>query len=115
MVERDKYSELTLEEALGLFFKEQYAKSIIVIAYYAEKKDVRASATLGLAFQLGLGVPIDLDQANYYLTQAANLGSGEAAHNLGTLYATKPDMDQQKAREWFIRAKEFGFNPGNDQ
>lgn len=115
MVVGDDNLKPTLNEALELFFNGQYEKAIATLEHYANQKDVQALAKLGLAYQLGLGVPIDFDKAIYYLNQAANQGSGESAHNLGTLYANKSGTELKKAREWFVRAKELGFNPSNDE
>lgn len=114
MVVESKSLNLTLEEALGLFVLEKYERCIDVIKYYSEQGDARAEAKLGLAFQLGLGVAIDFNKAVKYLTKAANQGSGEAAHNLGTLYTTMPENDIEKAKYWFNEARSLGFNPGTD-
>jgi len=115
MVEEDRYSCMALEDAIDLFVQGQYNKSIGVIKYHSDKNNAQALAKLGLAFQLGFGVPINIEKAIHYLTKAANLGSGEAAHNLGTLYATQPKMNSDQAKEWFIKAKELGFDPSNGE
>ncbi len=64
---------------------------------------------------LGQGTVRDVFEAQMLLKQAAERGSGIAAHNLGTLYMTcEPDMptNPDESRKWFKLAGQLGFAPG---
>lgn len=52
----------------------------------AEQGDASAQNTLGVIYELGLGVPQDFGQAGGWFRQAAEQGEAEAQHNLGLLY-----------------------------
>jgi len=110
-MEDNEQPELTLDTTINLFLEEKYASCIGSLEYYADQQNANACSKFGLAFQLGLGVPINFDKAIYYLSKAIDLGSGEAAHNLATLYATMPEKDVEKSKSWFAKAKELGFDP----
>ena len=113
-MEDNRKSELVLNDALDLFVQEEYEICLNAIKRYADENSPEACSKLGLAFQLGLGVSIDFDKAIYYLTKAADLSSGEAAHNLATLYATMPEKNIEKARHWFKQARKLGFDPSTE-
>jgi TPR repeat protein len=54
----------------------------------------------------------DMASAEKLLLQAAQAGSGLAAHNLGTLYAVGGpgiEQSQEKSRHWFEIALASGF------
>lgn len=101
-----------IEDALDLLEKGRYEDAFAMLLPYAEQGDIRAQASVGFLYQTGLGVKRDIATAIKWLEEAAKQGSGEAAHNMGTLYLTcEPDLlvDKTKSRYWFERAKEMGF------
>ena len=79
----------------------------------ADNGNVHALSRAGIAYQLGLGVDLNVDKAIHYLSKASDLGSGEAAHNLATLYAVHSE-NKEKAQKFYSLARERGFQPGVD-
>lgn len=106
-----------LEMALKLLEAEDYESSFRLLLPLAHKDMVRAQESVGLMYQIGLGVDRNVDEAFRWLQRAANAGSGVAAHNLGTLYQTcEPErpIDKGQSEHWFERARNLGFNPGDE-
>lgn len=104
-----------LSDALNLFSEDDYDNCIESIQYYANQGNTDACSCLGLAYQLGLGLDIDIEKAFYYFHKAAEAGSGRAAHNLATLHATVPTPDIESSRFWFNKARELGFDPSTEK
>jgi TPR repeat protein len=76
----------------------------------AERQDPRAMYALGEAFDEGLGVPSDPQQAYDWYVRAAARGHAEAMNRLGTLYAEGRGVacDYVAALAWYQRAAERG-------
>lgn len=76
----------------------------------AEKGDNEAQFLLGSAYQEGLGVDADVEQAKKWLTRAADAGHITALNNLGSMVLQgqgfEPDL--KKARELYSRAAAKG-------
>ena len=104
---------IDIEQAISLFNNEHYDSCIDTIKEYADKGHIGALECMGLAYQLGLSVEIDIDKAKSCLIRAAKQGSGCAAHNLGTLYITHTD-EKEKSRYWYDYARSLGFQPGTE-
>lgn len=101
-----------IEDALALLSKDRYEEAFAALLPHAERGDMRAQAAVGFLFQTGLGVKRNVAAAIKWLEAAALQGSGEAAHNIATLYLTcEPDLpaDKAKSRYWYNRARELGF------
>ena len=95
-----------------------YGKALRLLRPLAEAGNPKAQGSLGVLFQLGLGVQRDLAEALKWLRKAAGQGDGLAAHNIGTIYLTgAPEIpnDEAKSEEWFRRARELGFEPGRSE
>lgn len=106
--------EQTLEEALKLLDLGNHEAAFGALMPLARQGIVRAQENIGVMYQLGLGVDRNVAAALGWLKQAAEAGSGVAAHNLGTLYQTcEPErpIDSTQSKYWFNRARELGFNP----
>lgn len=102
----------TVEFGLELLSKDRHEEAFAILFPHAVNGDVCAQATVGLLYQTGMGVKRDVKTAIQWLEAAAKQSSGEAAHNLGTVYLTcEPDLssDSAKSRYWFRKAKELGF------
>jgi len=100
-----------IDKAFDLFESEQYEKAIDLIRPFAERRNAKALGMLGSAYHIGLGVELDGPLAVEYLQQAAELGDGASAHNLGTIYVTGlPGVksDAQKAKHFYNLAKDLG-------
>ena len=98
--------------------QENYSAAYSALLPCAEASILEAEASVGLLYMLGLGTTRDLNRAIKYLTNAANKGSGSAAHNLGTLYMTgEPDipLNPEESWKWFKLAADLGFKPGSDR
>lgn len=108
----------SVEKGLKLLSEENYEDALDILFPYAESGDLEAQAVVGLLYHLGLGIERDVNLAITWLEKAAKQGSGDAAHNLGTLYLTcevdRP-IDKEKSKYWFNRAKKLGFKVSDDR
>jgi uncharacterized protein len=75
----------TFDEALALFDDGNYVEALPIAQDFASKDDVRAMMMLGRMLQKGLGVEVDLTQAQYWFSKAANKGNADAQLALGLL------------------------------
>lgn len=67
---------------------------------------------LGVYYQYGLGVEIDLDRAYSYLIEAFNLGYKVASVSLGMLIIYNDDHFNEDASKWFSIAVKEGLSGG---
>ncbi len=77
----------------------------------AEAGDQRAQFVLGLAYEYGEGVDLDLAQAAHWYELSAQQGFPPAETNLGLLFYEGRGREQsfEEAATWFERAAESGF------
>jgi len=104
-----------LETAARLYAELEYESAFQILLPLAQGGFVRAQEMVGTMYQIGLGIPKDIDAAFRWLEAAAEAGSGVAAHNLGTLWQTcEPERrsDVEKSLYWFEVARSRGFAPG---
>lgn len=104
---------MNLKSAIDKFNREEYIDCISVIKKYADDGVPEAEAYLGLAYQFGLAVEIDIAKAIVLMEKAANSGLGLAAHNLATLYVTHTDRPEM-GRVWYKKAQALGFKVSTD-
>jgi len=91
--------------------KQDYAEAVKWYRRAAERGFAQAQYNLGLAYELGHGVPAaERDAFKYYL-QAAEQGFGPAQYNVGNMYATGRGIGQDlfEANLWFKQAAEKGI------
>lgn len=84
----------------------------------AEIGHLKATAYLAELYLRGEGVPQDLDHGIQLLVRAANLGSSQAAYNLGALYRAGHYgiiKDDYTSKRFFRLAKELGCELPVDQ
>jgi len=76
----------------------------------AEMGDADAQFNLGLSYQYGTGVAIDLPKAIKWYTLAAEAGFAAAQCNLGTCFSNGDGVavDKREAVKWYTRAAEAG-------
>lgn len=101
-----------LEHGLNLLATEREIEAFEILMPLAQEGILKAQAAIGLMYYLGQGVSRQLGEAVKWLQLAAEQGSGEAAHNLGSLYlGCEPYMpkDEVESKKWYQRAKELGF------
>lgn len=71
----------------------------------AEQNSVEAQSLLGAVYQL----QGNFELAISWLRKAAEAGNGCAAHNLGVVYLTSPERNQEEAQKWLQLAYDLGF------
>src|SRR5262245_57484853 len=78
------------------------------IRAHAEKGEVEAQNTLGLAYRNGRGVPQDYALAAEWFQKAADKGNAAAQRNLGMLYVDGLGVKQDTAEavKWLTKAAE---------
>lgn len=106
-----------LETGKDAFAREDYRLALVLLLPCAEAGITEAEAAVGSIYMLGLGTPRDAEKAIIFLTRAAEKGSGNAAHNLGTLYLTgEPDIPRnpEESRKWYRKAHDLGFIVTNE-
>jgi uncharacterized protein len=101
-----------LDALLQAFEQQDYAIAHPLALRLAETGDVTAQEIMGNIYQLGLCGEWDYAKARAWYEKAIALGSGLAANNLATIYSMGDRVvavDQAKARELRIMARELGF------
>ncbi|MCW2387193.1 hypothetical protein M2333_000239 [Sphingobium sp. B11D3B] len=83
----------------------QVTKPISALLKSAEQGDIVAQRRLGQAFELGQGVPMDIDAAELWYGKAASSGDVDAMGNYGRLLFAK---NQTTGIPWLIKAAERG-------
>jgi TPR repeat protein len=100
--------------ALDAFDASNYEQALSLMLPIAEAGDIEIMCNVGTIYQLGLGVPRNLEKAVYWLEKAALQGNALAAHNLGTLYMTcLPDwpQDPELSEKWRALSRKLGGMP----
>jgi uncharacterized protein len=101
-----------LDALLQAFKQQNYVRAAQLALPLAESGDVTAQEIMGNIYQLGLCGEWDYAKARAWYEKAIALGSGLAANNLATIYSMGDRVvavDQAKARELRIMARELGF------
>ena len=76
--------------------------------------DRNAQNDLGVCYQYGMGVPLNLDKAFYWVSKAADAGLPVAMYNLGQLYheGIGCSKDDCKAFFWWRNSANAGYEMG---
>jgi TPR repeat protein len=92
------------------------AQDITAITNAAANGDANAQIILGLAYELGQGVPQDYVQAVAWWRKAADQGNADAQHYLGAAYVTGQGVpeDDAQAVVWWRKAAEGGNAEAQD-
>ncbi len=100
----------SFEEAIALYQDGNYIEAKKIADNWAEKQDPRAYVMLGTMFQKGLGLEVDLKQAQVWYQKGAEKGDTESELALGMLYLTgtaqKPDPVE--GAPWLQKAADAG-------
>ncbi len=100
----------SFEEAISLFLDGNYVDAKPVAELYAEKADPRAYVMLGTMFQKGLGVEVDLKQAQIWFQKGADVADPDSELGLAMLLLTgtgqKPNVID--GAPWLQKAAEAG-------
>jgi len=88
-----------LAEAAGAFLK------------CSDMGNIRCTASLGMMYDQGNGVPLDRTRAVWYLTRGANGGNRGAQFQLGVYWEEGEVLPQdiKKAMEWYMKSAQQGF------
>lgn len=88
----------------------QQAGGVRMLRELAKGSEVRAMHALGVAFQEGLGVPVDPAEAGRWYRAAADAGHAPSARNLGILYQVGLGLpkDAAEAARRYASAAEAG-------
>ena len=100
----------SFEEAIAQFQDGNYADAKSIAESFAEKADPRAFVMLGTIFQKGLGVEIDLKQAQIWFQKGAEKADADSEFALAMLLLTgtgqKPNVID--GAPWLQKAAEAG-------
>ena len=110
------FSEIA--EASEAYSKEKYEEALAILQPLVDIQVSEALSLLGIMYQIGDGLPRNLQKAVTLLTQACELGDGTAAHNLGTIYAMGEEdieKDFDKSRMYYRKARELGAQHAPDE
>jgi uncharacterized protein len=75
-----------LEAGKRAYEQRDYTTALRELKLLAEQGNAKAQALLGLMYNLGRGVPLDVDQARKWFKAAADQGNAEGQCRLGSLY-----------------------------
>ena len=77
-----------LKAAMDAIDRQDYEEALRQLRPLAESGNAKAQSSLGVLYQLGMGINRDLQEAIKWFKLAVDQGEGIAAHNLGTIYLT---------------------------
>ncbi len=98
----------TFEQGFKFAEKQDYANAIKIWRPLAEQGNALAQSNLGVLFENGWGVDIDLAQAVHWYQKAAEQGQADAQHNLASMYQQGHGVEQDlnKAGALYLQAAE---------
>ncbi|KAF7989696.1 hypothetical protein HCN44_008370 [Aphidius gifuensis] len=106
-------SELELQIGVKALGEKQYKKAIEHFTTGAKLSSPGSMFNLGLCYQLGLGIPSDINKAAKFYKEAAKRGHADAMYNLGVFYAQgRGGLVKNKniARDLFTKAANLGHH-----
>ncbi len=79
----------------------------------AQSGDIDAQRNVGLLYQTGRGVPLDLGVAFYWFRLSAEAGNASSANSVAMMYLTGEGLpsDYVAAAAWLSRAASAGYGP----
>ncbi len=98
------------ETAKRAFDQGDYATALKELRPLAEKGEPQAQALLGLMYNLGRGVPLDMAQALKWYKASADQGDAEGEFHLGTMYLNGSGVGRDTAQglKWLKLSAEQG-------
>ncbi|MBI9099984.1 MAG: sel1 repeat family protein [Spirochaetaceae bacterium] len=98
----------TIEKTESIPEKSLYEKFIEA----AEKGDTNAIVQVGISYEEGRGVDVDLEEAYKWYKSAAAKGSSEAYYRLGTFFERGyfVEKNSESAMEWYLSSAATGFH-----
>jgi TPR repeat protein len=103
-------SALAVKRGVDFSAKGEFVRAIEEWRSPANQGNARAQRDLGLAYELGQGVPQDYAQAIAWYRKAANQGNAEGQVNLGYMYYQGLGVakDEAQAVNWYRKAADQG-------
>ena len=101
------------DDGLAAYAVGDYSAALDEWRPLAHSGDADAQYRLGLMFERGLGVDVDMEQSVRWYLAAAEQGQPRAQNNLGVLYETGHGVptDLVRALDWYRMAAEQGRLP----
>ena len=98
------------ENGTVAFERGDYETALREFKFLVERKDSRGEYSLGLMYDLGVGVPTDFEEAVKWYQLSANQGNAAAQNNLATMYAEGEgiERDAHKAAKLYENAAQQG-------
>ena len=98
------------ENGISAFERGDYETALREFKFLVERKDSRGEYSLGLMYDLGVGVPTDFEEAVKWYQLSANQGNADAQNNLATMYAEGEgiERDAHKAAKLYESAAQQG-------
>ncbi len=110
-MKRANAGDIEAQSSLGSYYfvKEQYIDALFWSGKAAEAGNATAQYDMGLAYERGEGVEINLKKAFEYYTKAAKQGHAGSTYILGFFYNVGKyvDVDLKKARQYYKKAAEM--------
>ena len=102
---------VTLNEAVAMYNKGDYANAVKHFERLAKEGDARAQCNLGVCYENGRGVTQDYVEAVAWYRKAVEQGLADAQNNLGVCYKNGHGVTQDyvEAVAWYRKAAEQGY------
>jgi uncharacterized protein len=113
MEEEVKNVQDAIEVVSQAFSDGEYGKALLLLKPLADEGIAEAIGMLGIAYQQGAGVEVDVEKAVELLEKAVDMGDPVAAHNLGVLYQNGMEgvkIDMAVSQRYFQLANQMGAN-----
>lgn len=98
-------AQSAIAAAQSALSREAFEEAEKLLLPFAEGGNIETQSLLGAVYQ----VQGKFGFAISWLRKAAEAGNGCAAHNLGVVYFTCPEPNQEEGKKWFQLAYDLGF------
>jgi len=104
-------SSRVLDPGIAAYKSGDWTTAMSELKPLAENGNAVAQLYVGFLYQTGKGLPIDLDQAIHWYTEAANQDNARAQFNLATAYESGRgvEKDLAAAHRWYLASAELDF------
>jgi TPR repeat protein len=104
----------SFDSAVKEYNRGNFTAAIGPLLAIAERGDAKAQNLLGVMYEKGEGVPVNLAQAAQWYRRAADQQYATAQNNLGWMYATGRGVTRSdvEAVQWYQRAAQQGESAG---
>lgn len=111
-------NEYSTEKYDDLWKNEDYETLLPIVRSAAESGNSEAQSDLGVMYQLGFGVAIDISTALKWYLKGAEQGDSSCMESVAQIYSGKTKgseklKNSKKAEEWFRKAEKATVDKGN--